>query len=144
MPQNGKSMGRDLSIIINTQNGVLKITPDLIGSYTRDPMSDVKSWLPITGIEEDVVIPKKWGGSIELIRKGPVIDLFWANFEAAYYNGVSIQPSSMIETIEEPDGSTSQWNYINVILRLTKGGDWRGDEFVNQTLEWTATRRLPL
>lgn len=142
MPIGNKSVGRDLSFTINTLNGPLNITPDLVGSYTANPESDWKEWLPITGISEMAVLPKCWTGAIELVRKGPIIDEFWALFEAAYYNGVSIQPSVMIETITEPDGSTTQWSYINTLFRLTKAGDWKGNEFVNQSLEFRATRRL--
>jgi hypothetical protein len=141
MPIGNKSVGRDLSFTITTLDGQLNITPDLVGSYTTDPNSEWKTWLPITGIEENAVLPMSWGGTIELIRKGPVIDTFWALLEAAYYNGVSIQPSVMIETIQEPDGSTTQWSYIGTLFRLTKAGDWKGNEFVMQQLEWRATRR---
>jgi hypothetical protein len=144
MPIGGKSVGRDLSFTITTLNGPLNITPDLVGSYTANPETVWKEWLPITGIEEDVVLPLRWGGTIDLIRKGPLIDQFWALFEAAYYNGVSVQPSVMIETIQEPDGSTTQWSYINTLFRLTKAGDWKGNEFVMQTLEWRAARRLAI
>jgi hypothetical protein len=144
MPIGGKSVGRDLSFTITGLNGPLVITPDLVGSYTADPESEWKEWLPITGIAEDVVLPLRWGGTIDLIRKGPLIDQFWALFEAAYYNGVTVQPAVMIETIQEPDGSISQFSYINTLFRLTKDGDWKGNEFVMQTLEWRASRRLPI
>lgn len=140
----GKSVGRDLSFTITTLNGVLAITPDLVGSYTTDPNTEWKTWLPITGIEENAVLPMSWGGTIDLVRKGPIIDQFWALFEAAYYSGVSVQPSVMIETIQEPDGSTTQWSYINTLFRLTKAGDWKGNEFVSQVLEWKASRRLEI
>lgn len=141
MPIGNKSVGRDLSFTITTVNGALNITPDLVGDYTADPQSDWKIWLPITGIQETAVLPLCWGGTIEMVRKGPLLDEFWALFEASYYNGVSVQPSIMIETINEPDGSTTQWSYIGTILRLTKAGSWKGNEFVNQSLEWRATRR---
>lgn len=141
MPIGNKSVGRDLSFTITTPNGVLNITPDLVGSYTTDPNSEWKTWLPITGIEENAVLPLSWGGTIELIRKGPLMDEFWALLEASYYNGVTIQPSIMLETIQEPDGSITQWSYIGTLFRLTKAGDWKGNEFVMQTLEWRATRR---
>lgn len=139
-----KNVGRDLSIRITTVNGILNITPDLIGSYEADPQTDWKIWLPITGVQETAVLPLCWGGTIELIRKSPIIDQFWALFEASYYNGVSIQPATILETIQESDSTTTQWMYLETIFRLTKAGTWKGNEFVNQTLEWRASRKVQL
>lgn len=139
-----KSVGADIRLRFNTINGVLQIPPDLIGDFEADPESDWKDWLPVTGIQEMAVLPKCWGGKISLIRKGPLLDQFWAQFESAFYAGVSIQAGSILETISEPDGTTSQWNYINTLFRLTKAGSWKGNEFVMQELEFRSSRKLPV
>lgn len=138
----GKSIGGDITIQINTPNGILAITPDLIGSFEADSRSDEKTWLPITGLEEFAIIPMSWGGTIELIRKSPIIDIYWGLFEAGFYNGVTIQDNTILQTIREPDGSTTQWMYLATVFKYTKAGQWRGNEFVNQTLEFRATRRI--
>ena len=43
--------------------------------------------------------------------------------------------------VTETDGSTSTYQYDNVIFRLSNAGTWKGDSSVKQKLEFFAIRR---
>lgn len=139
-----KTVGQDIRVVINTINGVLNITPDLVGEFKFTPVSDWKDWLPVSGFKENAVLPNGHQGTISLIRKNPIIEKFWADFEAAYYQGQSLQYGSITETIKESDGSLTQWLYSNVIFKVNDFGTYKGNEFVMQEMEWRASSRIQL
>ena len=47
-----------------------------------------------------------------------------------------------METIQEKDGSVSQYRYENVVLKLDGAGDYKGDSFVQLGLTGMASRRI--
>ena len=70
------------------------------------------------------------------------LDRYIAQQEATYYAGGNELPSSIDETITEPDGSISQYRYTGVMIQLTDAGDKAGDKTINQSLSFAASRRL--
>lgn len=139
MPIGNKTIGQDIRVVINTINGILNITPDLVGEFTFEPVSDWKDWLPVSGFQENAVLPKSYQGTISLIRKSPVVEQFWLQFVNGYYQGNSVQLSTILQTIKEADGSVTQYQYSGAIFRMTDFGSYKGDEFVMQKLEWRAS-----
>ena len=50
--------------------------------------------------------------------------------EGNYFVGASTSQVYLSETITNPDGSVSQYRYVNGTLKLTSGGDFKGDDKV--------------
>lgn len=142
MPVNGFSVGRDVTLNINDQNGAL--TFGLITHFTSKPDVIDKKVTGLDGLARHVIFHDGWSGSFDLERDDNTLDDYWALLETNYYMGVNQQSATIIETITEVDGSVSQYLYTGVIFKLEDAGEWKGEETVKQKLSFLASRRLKL
>ncbi len=65
----------------------------------------------IDGIVDFLELPQGWEGSIEVERADNTLDDYFAALEANYYSGKNITTATITETIQEPNGSISQYRY---------------------------------
>ena len=70
-------------------------------------------------------LPKGWEGSFELERGSSAVDDFIAAAEQQYFNGSSVSPGTLYQYVTETDGSTSTYQYDNVMFRLSNAGTGR-------------------
>lgn len=143
---------------INTGHGVLStgkdVTADIvlssgrhlvlsnITSFDAKPKSKKLQSLGIDGITRSGVIPESWTLSFDLDRADRNVDDWWADYEAAYYAGETIQNCTIMETIQEADGSIAQYRFEGVALALDDAGLWRSDQFVRQKVSGEAAKRV--
>ncbi len=140
MPQSGYNLGRDYAIDINTSYGVIRI-PQII-SFDAKPNIKRINITKLSGETDELLIPDNWNITIVAARQGPVLDDFWAQYEADYYAGNAQSTGTITETVNEPDGSISIWRYQTVQYHLSDPGAKSGDKEVSQTLTCTARRRI--
>jgi len=140
MPQNGFTVGRDVTVNINTPNGPLTIA--LVTDFDKKPNTNEKKIKGIDGIRRTVFIPDGWDGTFEVERKDSVVDDYFAKLEADYYSGIGTGPSTITETITEPSGQVSQYRYTGVMFRLDEAGSAKGDDTVQMKISWAAERRI--
>jgi len=140
MPLNGFSVGRDITLSINTDQGVKRFS--LITGFSSKPQSTDQRLKGIDGITRHLVFPEGWQGTFNLERQDNTLDDYWATIEENYYSGLSLGEASITETITEVDGSISQYRYQGVIFKLNDAGDWKGDKSVSQSLDFLASRRI--
>lgn len=140
MPVNNFSVGRDVSLIIMTPQGIL--VPALItGFHSRPDMTDHKV-KGLDGITRHVRFFDGWSGGFDVERQDDVLDTYFAALEANYYAGISEQPCTISETVENPNLAISQYRYQGVLLKMPDAGKWEGDKTVKMTLEFLASRRI--
>jgi hypothetical protein len=140
MPVNNFTVGRDVSIIINGPNG--QITLNGITDFSAKPMTTTLKAKPLNGTPEFGYIPDGWELSFKLDRMDTGADDFYAGFETGYYNGNN-QPSGTVnETIQEANGSISQWRYTGFVMKLDNPGDFSGDKKVEQSLSGLASQKV--
>ena len=141
MPQNGLSLGRDISFIITTSTGNLPVTVNAtdynIKQLTKDLKSEPIGSPTIYGVAYD-----GWSISMKIQRANPLIDQYFAQREADYWAGVNLLSSTIFETIDEPNGLRSQYQYTGVVLKYDEAGDWKSNEFVRIGLSGMASRRI--
>ena len=137
---NGYSVGRDITVNINTASGPLRLTS--ITGFSAKPNKEEKQIRLLSGRRISLFFPDGWGGQFDVARQDSTLDDYQAQVEADYYSGLGIPTASITETITEPDGSVSQYRYIGVILYLEDAGDWKGNESVNQRLAFQAEQRI--
>jgi hypothetical protein len=89
-------------------------------------------------------LPKGWEGSFEVERGSSAVDDFIAAAEVAYRTSGSLPYGQVYQYVNEPDGSTSTYQYTGVVFRLVNAGIWRGDGAVKQKLEFFAAARVRL
>jgi hypothetical protein len=75
-------------------------------------------------------------------RLNPNMDNYWAQVEADYFAGKNNLAGTITEIIQEADGSTTEWRYDGVVLRLEKSGDWGGDKKVEQMVSFEAAHKV--
>jgi hypothetical protein len=86
-------------------------------------------------------LPKGWDGSFDIERGSSSADDLVAQIEQSYLNGSTPAPGTLYQYIDEIDGSTSTYQYNNVVFKLTSSGLYKGDGSVRQKLEFFATSR---
>lgn len=139
MPQNGYSVGRDVTLVLQTSTGPLSIPK--ITNFTRKQDATVERVKRIDGITETLRFFDGWSGSLQAKRNGPEIDRYFGTLEDNYYSGLTEVPAQIFETVQEPNGAISQFRYDGVMLTLENAGDVVGDASIALSLSFTATRR---
>ena len=140
MPVNTFSVGRDVSLIIQTPGGPL--VSGLVTSFDSKPDMTEQKIKGLDGITRPVRFFDGWSGKFEFERQDSYLDDYFAQLEANYYLGVPELPCAITETIQNPDLSISQYRYLNVLLKLDNAGDWAGDKTVKMTVSFIASRRI--
>ena len=142
MPVNTFSTGRDVTLSVVTSVGPVNF--NLITKFSsKQDTKDVK----VTGIDGNtryVRFPDGWSGSFSLDRQNSVVDDYFAQIEAAYYNGAGETPCSITETIAEASGAVTQYRYTGVLLKLDDAGTWTGEDTVKQTISFVCAKRLKI
>lgn len=139
MPQNGYTVGKDVSIDIITPQGPLRIKART--NFTSKQDTTDKKIEKCDGDVDHLVLPSGWSGKIEIERTGPEIDNYIAAREADYFAGKDIAPISITETIREANGSISQYRYTKVALKYSDAGAKKGNDTVKLSLDWMGSRR---
>ncbi len=136
---NAFSVGRDTQLVIIGPLGRVDLT-HVTGFEARQLTAPVRVDR-IDGVQLAAELPKGWDGSFELERGSPVVENFIAQLEAQYYAGAALTHSTVYQYISEVDGSTSTYQFQNVVFKLASSGAWRGDASVKQRLEFFAAQR---
>ncbi len=140
MPVNSFTVGRDLTLTIVTTTGPLNLS--LITSFKSKQDTTDQKIKGLDGVTRHVIFPDGWSGSFMLDRQNQIVDEYFAQLEANYYSGINNLPSTITETITEVDGSLSQYQYLQVLLRLDDAGEFRGDQTVKQSISFLASQRV--
>jgi hypothetical protein len=79
-----------------------------------------------------------------LDRGSSAADDFIATIEQAYLAGQPIGAGTLYQYVNEPDGSSSTYQFGGVVFKLSSAGAYRGDDAVAQKLEFYASNRRRL
>ena len=138
---NGFTVGRDVSLDLYTSRGPLPLPPTVTSFDSKQATKSIDS-VGLDGTNRFAELPAGWDGSIGIDRSDDTIDAFFAQMEDDYYAGVVVPLGTITETIEESNGSISQYRYTGVVFKFDNAGNKSGDNKVAQTLSWKASRRL--
>jgi hypothetical protein len=140
MPYNTFSVGSDCQLVV-------------MGPFGRVDLAHVTGFeaqqvtLPIRvdrldGVQLGAELPKGWSGSFFLDRGSSAADDFIAQIEAAYLAGQSVGGGTLYQYVNEPDGSTSTYQFNGAVFKLTSAGLYKGDAPVTQKLDFYASSRV--
>ena len=138
MPVQGFNTGKDVTLVIVTPTGTLEISG--ITGFQSAQMTNPLDHKGINGNNIYAEIPTGWEGTFDLDRTDGSLDSYFAQAEAAYYNGNDPGVATITETITESSG-ISQFRYTGVALKFADAGTWRGDQKVSQRVSFRASLR---
>lgn len=133
------SVGRDTQLVVIGRSGRLDLTH--VTAFESRQLTQSIRVSRLDGTPLGAELPKGWDGSFELERGTSSVDDFIAGLEQGYFDGADTAAGSMYQYVTEPDGSTSTYQYDNVVFKLSNAGVWRGDASVKQKLDFFASRR---
>jgi len=134
------SIGRDVSIDVILPGGVV-LTIANITSFDAKPKQKKLESPGIDGIHRTATLPQSWALTFDVDRQDRALDDFFAQIEADYFAGKTVQNCTITETITEPDQTLSQYRYEGCSLHFEDAGAWKADSFVKMRLGAEASRR---
>lgn len=96
----------------------------------------------LDGVQLGAELPKGWSGMFELDRGSSAADDFIAAIELAYLAGQPIGAGTLYQYVNEPDGSTSTYQFSGAVFKLLSARVYRGDAAVAQRLQFYASSRV--
>lgn len=142
MPVNGLSSGIDHKLVFTDVNGIQQFV--IIENFTAKEDAVMDKVISMDGTVRHPKFHEGWSGSFTLERSNNVMDNYIALQEASYYQGTDQLPITITETISEPNGTTSQYQFTGVVITMEDAGNWSGTEIVRQRISFMASRRIEL
>ena len=141
MPINSLNVGRDVVLdILDPLNGGILAWATITGFQARQQTRRLQS-IGLDGSNNFAEIPQGWEVSFTLDRSSSVVDDYFAIVEEGYFSGLNYVGVLVTETISEVDGTTSQYRYENLALKLADAGNKSGDALVKMKVDGVASRR---
>lgn len=142
MPVNGFTVGRDITVNIVGPDGVnIVLPPDQVTNFDAKPLKREDWSRPLNSPPKPLYMPDGWRGTIECDRKDSSLDNYQNSVEQAYWAGENMLSGTVLATITEGNGTTSQWLYEGCQFWVEETGNYRADGKVAQRVEFCASRR---
>ncbi len=139
MPYNTFSVGSDCQIVVMGPFGRVDLAH--VTGFEARQMTVAVRVDRLDGVQLGAELPKGWSGSFSLDRGSSAADDFIAQIEAAYVAGQTVNAGTLYQYVNEPDGSTSTYQFNGVVFKLTSAGMYKGDAAVMQQLDFYASGR---
>src|SRR5215469_10319270 len=117
MPVNGYTVGRDLAVSITGPSNVdITIAGNMVTHFDAKPLKREDMSRPLNSPPRCLYIPDGWRGTIEFDRQDATLDTFQSDQEANFWNGVNLLGGTLLETVTEVDGTTTQYQFNDVMF----------------------------
>jgi hypothetical protein len=142
MPAAGRTVGRDLTLVIvdPNYNGGMPLAFPVIADSNFRQLAKRLQWIAMDGTNSYAEIPQGWEVSVTIDRADGSVMNYFVQTEANYFTGASTSQLYVSETITNPDGSTSQYRYVQGTAKLTDGGKFAGDDKVQVKIDMVFSR----
>jgi hypothetical protein len=140
MPFNTFSVGSDCQLVVMGPFGRVDLAH--VTGFEANQVTQAIRVDRLDGVQLGAELPKGWSGTFTLDRGSPVTDDFIAAIEQAYFAGQPISGGTLYQYVNEPDGSTSTYQFSGVVFKMTSAGAYRGDAPVTQKLDFFASSRV--
>lgn len=144
MGANSFNVGRDgsqLTIVDSLQGPV---TFNGMVSFDAKPRTKKLESETIDGDTRFRSVPNGHEGSFEFDREDSSVTDYFANKEANFFANLPAEDVFITHTVNNTDGTVSQYQYIGVDLTLDDGGTYKGLDKVVQKVSWRASHMIPL
>ncbi len=141
---NSFNVGRDGAQITIFDLTLGKQTFNGMTSFDAKPRTKELESEGIDGNTKFRNLPNGHEGTFQFDRQDPGVQKYFALLEANFYSGLPPPSAVITQTINELDGSVSQFQYVGCVLKLTDAGKWTGLDKVTMSVAWKASKMIPL
>ena len=136
------TLGPNNSIAIYDANGEVDWGLFSTIAWSSKPRINRKEIDIMAGFSYDLAFNRGWQGDITLQRYEGKFDNYWyTNVEIPVQNGAPYPTFTIIQTINETDGSISRYTFVGALITYDDAGKYSNEEGVVQTLNFTAPGR---
>lgn len=133
------NIGKNATLVL-IANGAILASATLTDFMFKQEVVKLRS-RPLNGRPIRKNLPDGWTGSFGYDRSSPVFDDYFAQAEDDFWNGANAPTIYIQQTMNELDGSVSQYRFEGVTLDFADGGNFKSDEKVVQKIDFEATSR---
>ena len=141
MPINNLSIGHDVTVTIFDNTSQSIVTFPARTGFSAEPITKTINSEPLNGPPLFAEAPNGWKGTLDFDRTDPTIDIYFANYEATYYAGANPISGTITQTIQEKNGTITQFSFTGVAMKLAQAGQWKAAEKVPMRIDWMAGTR---
>jgi hypothetical protein len=144
MPVNGMNVGADYSFMYydGTSGQLINLGDVQDVSITADK-SDINS-RPYNNVPRFGYVPEGFRIEFTITRTGADLENFILSQAQAFNNGQITQPGYLNETINNPDGSITRYQYTNLVVWMPDHGNISRDRVVTLKLEARASDKVAI
>lgn len=136
MPIPVSSIGRDGTAILVGPFGNIQMN---ITEFRYKQNTHEITSRPLNGPTLIYHVPDYMDGSFMADRNNNNLEQFVTALNSAYYNNQNLTFGQVFFYINELNGSQTTLSFANVSFKLSNGGEWKQNDAVKQTLEFTAS-----
>lgn len=142
MPINGMNVGVDYAIsYYESSSGTLISLGDVQSVKIIANKHDIKS-APYNQVPRFGYVPDGFKVDFTITRTGSILELLMTTFNSNFNAGNIITPGFLNESINNPDGTVSRFQYTNFVVFLTDHGDISREKVVSMKLEGMASDKI--
>jgi len=142
MPYNTFSVGSDCQVVVMGPFGRVDLA--YVTGFESQQVTTSVRVDRMDGVQLGAELPRGWTGNFSLDRGSSAVDDFIAQIELAYNNGQAVNAGTLYQYVNEPDGSTSTYQYAGAVFKLSSAGVYKGDAAVSQRLDFYASSRVKM
>lgn len=144
MPVNGMNVGVDYTIsFYDAASGSLVNMGDVQNVKVSAMKHDIKS-SPYNNVPRFGFVPDGFKIDFTVTRIGSVLEDYMVSFSKNFNQGNVLSAGYLNETITNPDGSISRFQYTGFVIFLTDHGDISRDKQVTMSLEGMASDKVAI
>lgn len=144
MSVNGMNIGVDYSIFyFDGTSGALVDLGDVQTVKITAMKHDIKS-SPYNQVPRYGFVPDGFKIDFSITRSGPTLEDLMVTFNQNFNAGSVQKPGYLNETINNPDGTVSRYQYTGFVVFLTDHGDISREKVVTLTLEGMASDKVKI
>lgn len=138
------NIGRDGSQITIFDSIAGQVTFNGMVSFDTKPRTKELESEGINGVTTFRNVPNGHEGSFDFDRQDSSVEAYFAILEANFYAGLPPPTAIITQTINESDGSVTQFQFTGCALKLDNAGTWKGLDKVQPKVSWRASKKIPL
>jgi hypothetical protein len=144
MSANTMGIGVDYSFIYYDGNTASTVDLGDVQNVKITPHYHDISSEPYNAVPRFDYVPAGWSISMTITRTTPALENFIINLDKQFNAGLALSPGYLNESIANPDGTRSNYQYSKFVFRLSDHGDVDRKKPVTMTLNGKASDRVQI